>query len=50
MLAHAIGAGCVGLIDMDSGRRLVRASAADVGCAVNSPAHRVIKDDDAVRA
>ena len=50
VLAHTIGAGRIGLIDMDPRRRLPRASAADIGRAIGAPPHRVVKDEHAVGA
>src|ERR1700722_11269129 len=50
MLAHTVGAGCVGLIDVDPCRRLPGTASANIGRTFHPPAHRVIEDYDAVGA
>ena len=49
VLANAIAAGYVRLVDMDARRRLARTGAADIGGAIHPLADSVIEDEDAIR-
>ncbi|MET3280865.1 hypothetical protein ABIF43_006354 [Bradyrhizobium japonicum] len=48
MLAHAVGAGDGGLVDMDTRRRLTRATIANIRGALDALAHGMVEDQDAI--
>ena len=49
MLADAVRARQIGLVDMDARGRLARTGAAQIGRAIDALANGMVEDDDAVR-